>query len=110
MGKDPNKLLEARSIAEQEQIFDEYFGPLFNNRLVRWMGRQPVAVYSLGIPPSQHAAMLEESGGSGQNSLTHTRNESVALHAVFLLMTTTSPGRHLDAGMIMKTGRPCRII
>ena len=66
MGRDPNKLLEAHSIAEQEQIFDEYFGPLFNNRLVRWMGRQPVAVYSLGIPPSQHAAMLEESGGNGQ--------------------------------------------
>ena len=66
MGRDPAKLLRAHSIAEQEQIFDEYFGPLFNNRLVRWMGRQPVAVYSLGIPPSQHAAMLEESGGSGQ--------------------------------------------
>jgi S-adenosylmethionine-diacylglycerol 3-amino-3-carboxypropyl transferase len=29
------------------------------------MGRQPVAVYSLGIPPSQHAAMLEEQAGDG---------------------------------------------
>jgi S-adenosylmethionine-diacylglycerol 3-amino-3-carboxypropyl transferase len=29
------------------------------------MGRQPVAVYSLGIPPSQHAAMLEEQDNDG---------------------------------------------
>ncbi|NBP89020.1 MAG: DUF3419 family protein [Planctomycetia bacterium] len=66
MGRDPARLLTARSQEEQEQLFEEYFGPLFNNRIVRWMGRQPVAVYSLGIPPSQHAAMLEESGGNGQ--------------------------------------------
>jgi S-adenosylmethionine-diacylglycerol 3-amino-3-carboxypropyl transferase len=65
MRRDPARLLTARSVAEQERIFDEIYGPLFNNRVVRWMGRQPVAVYSLGIPPSQHAAMLEESGGSG---------------------------------------------
>jgi S-adenosylmethionine-diacylglycerol 3-amino-3-carboxypropyl transferase len=65
MGRDPAELLRAGSIAEQERIFDERFGPLFNNRLVRWMGRQPVAVYSLGIPPSQHAAMLEEQNGDG---------------------------------------------
>jgi len=65
MRRDPTRLLAARSVAEQERIFDEEFAPLFSNRLVRWMGRQPVAVYSLGIPPSQHAAMLEEQEGDG---------------------------------------------
>jgi S-adenosylmethionine-diacylglycerol 3-amino-3-carboxypropyl transferase len=65
MRRDPSRLLAARTLAEQERIFDETFGPLFENRLVRWMGRQPVAVYSLGIPPSQHAAMLEEQAGDG---------------------------------------------
>ncbi len=65
MRKDPTRILTATSISEQERIFDETFGPLFDNRLVRWMGRQPVAVYSLGIPPSQHAAMLEEQDGDG---------------------------------------------
>ena len=66
MRRDPARLLTAQSKADQEKIFDEYYGTLFENRLVRWMGRQPVAVYSLGIPPSQHAAMLAESGGNGQ--------------------------------------------
>jgi len=65
MRRDPGRLLTARNVAEQERIFDEEFAPLFNNRLVRWMARQPVAVYSLGIPPSQHAAMLEEQDGDG---------------------------------------------
>ena len=64
-GSDPARLLAARSIDEQRRIFDGEFGPLFENRLVRWMGRQPVAVYSLGIPPSQHAVMLEEQQGDG---------------------------------------------
>ena len=64
--RDPARLLTAQSKTEQEKIFDEYYSVLFKNRLVRWMGRQPVAVYSLGIPPSQHAAMLAESAGDGQ--------------------------------------------
>jgi S-adenosylmethionine-diacylglycerol 3-amino-3-carboxypropyl transferase len=65
MGRDPGQILTAKSVAEQERIFDEQYSSLFDNRIVRWMGRQPVAVYSLGIPPSQHAAMLEEHDGDG---------------------------------------------
>lgn len=65
MRRDPARLLAARTLAEQERIFDELYGPILDNRIVRWMGRQPVAVYSLGIPPSQHAAMLEEQEGDG---------------------------------------------
>jgi S-adenosylmethionine-diacylglycerol 3-amino-3-carboxypropyl transferase len=65
MGRDPGQLLTAKTVAEQERIFDEQYSSLFDNRIVRWMGRQPVAVYSLGIPPSQHAAMLEEHNGDG---------------------------------------------
>ncbi|NCY02206.1 MAG: DUF3419 family protein [Planctomycetia bacterium] len=65
MGRDPARLLTARTVAEQERIFDDIYSPLFENRVVRWMGRQPVAVYSLGIPPSQHAAMLEEQDNDG---------------------------------------------
>ncbi|MFM8436348.1 MAG: DUF3419 family protein [Planctomycetia bacterium] len=64
-GRDPARLVTAKTVAEQEKIFDETFGPLFDNALVRWLGRQPVAVYSLGIPPSQHQAMLDEHENDG---------------------------------------------
>jgi S-adenosylmethionine-diacylglycerol 3-amino-3-carboxypropyl transferase len=65
VGRDPARLVTAKTVADQEKIFDETFGPLFENRLVRWLGRQPVAVYSLGIPPSQHQAMLDEHENDG---------------------------------------------
>ncbi len=64
-GRDPARLVAAKTMAEQEKIFDDTFGPLFDNKLVRWFGRQPVAVYSLGIPPSQHQAMLDEHENDG---------------------------------------------
>ncbi|NBW97688.1 MAG: DUF3419 family protein, partial [Planctomycetia bacterium] len=64
-GRDPARLVAAKTLVEQERIFDETFGPLFDNKLVRWLGRQPVAVYSLGIPPSQHQAMLDEHENDG---------------------------------------------
>ena len=64
-GRDPARLVAAKTMAEQERVFEDTFGPLFENRLIRWMGRQPVAVYSLGIPPSQHQIMLEESDNDG---------------------------------------------
>lgn len=66
IGRDPSRLVAAKTLAEQEKIFEETFGPLFDNWLIRWLGRQPVAVYSLGIPPSQHQAMLEEHDNDGQ--------------------------------------------
>ena len=65
-GRDPARLVAAKTLAEQERIFDQTFGPLFDNALVRWLGRQPVAVYSLGIPPSQHQAMLDEHENDGR--------------------------------------------
>ncbi|MFM7035323.1 MAG: DUF3419 family protein [Planctomycetia bacterium] len=65
IGRDPARLIAAKTREEQERIFDQSFGPIFDNWLVRWLGRQPVAVYSLGIPPSQHQAMLEEHENDG---------------------------------------------
>jgi S-adenosylmethionine-diacylglycerol 3-amino-3-carboxypropyl transferase len=61
--RDPNRLLEARTLEEQEQIFNEVFDSFFDSRFIRWLGKLPATVFSLGIPPSQHQIMLDESGG-----------------------------------------------
>ena len=60
MGYRPETLLEARSIAEQEQFFDEVVAPFFRSRLVQWVADRPMTVFSLGIPPQQHRAMAAE--------------------------------------------------
>jgi S-adenosylmethionine-diacylglycerol 3-amino-3-carboxypropyl transferase len=61
---DPNRLFEARDLAEQERIYREVFDPFFETRFIRLISKLPATVFSLGIPPSQHQIMLEESGGS----------------------------------------------
>ncbi len=59
--KNPNLLLQAKSLQEQQEIFDKHFAPLFDFKLVRLSSKMPLAVYSLGIPPNQFKAMKEQS-------------------------------------------------
>lgn len=56
-GRDPRKLLTAKSLAEQRQIFDREFAPLFERRHIRWLLDRPAALFGLGIPPSQYEAL-----------------------------------------------------
>jgi len=66
--RDPNRLLEARTMAEQEKIFNDVFAPFFDAPFIRWLGKLPATVFSLGIPPSQHQIMADESGGDIVNA------------------------------------------
>lgn len=63
LGGDPARLLEARSQAEQADIFEKTIAPLFDAPVVRWLCRQPVMFYGLGIPPAQFAALAHDGGG-----------------------------------------------
>ncbi len=55
----PAELLEATSLAEQRQFFEECVAPFFDHRLVRWLAERPTALYSLGIPPRQFRSLVE---------------------------------------------------
>jgi S-adenosylmethionine-diacylglycerol 3-amino-3-carboxypropyl transferase len=56
-GKNPALMLDARTLEEQRQIFDQELAPLFRKRFVRWLVDRPVALYGLGIPPAQFKAL-----------------------------------------------------
>jgi len=60
----PEELLDAASLEEQRQFFEECVAPFFDHPVVRWIAQRPAAVYSLGIPPRQHRLMVEESDTS----------------------------------------------
>jgi len=60
---DVRRILKARSIEEQERAFEYVFGPIFKNRLLRAIGRSPLFLYGLGIPPRQRDALLEQCDG-----------------------------------------------
>ncbi|MGD9587517.1 MAG: DUF3419 family protein [Pyrinomonadaceae bacterium] len=52
-GLDPGRILDAKTPAEQEAVFKEQIGPFFDTLLVRAIGKLPVTVFGLGIPPQQ---------------------------------------------------------
>jgi len=59
-GKNPRRLLAARTRSEQRQIFDRELAPLFRRRHIRWLLDRPSALFGLGIPPSQFTALKGE--------------------------------------------------
>lgn len=56
-GRNPRKILAARSMQEQREIFDRELAPLFEKRHIRWLLNKPSALFGLGIPPSQFEAL-----------------------------------------------------
>lgn len=56
-GRDPRKLLEAKSLEEQAQIFHNDLAPLLDARHIRWLLNRPAMFFGLGIPPSQFEAL-----------------------------------------------------
>jgi S-adenosylmethionine-diacylglycerol 3-amino-3-carboxypropyl transferase len=56
-GRNPRKILTARSREEQRRIFDTELAPLFEKRHIRWLCERPSALFGLGIPPAQFDAL-----------------------------------------------------
>lgn len=56
-GKNPRRLLTARTLSDQRRIFDSELAPLFKKRHIRWLLDKPSALFGLGIPPSQFTAL-----------------------------------------------------
>ena len=56
-GRNPAKMLAAKTRVEQEQIFEAELAPLFEMRHMRWLMDKPASLFGLGIPPSQFDAL-----------------------------------------------------
>lgn len=56
-GRNPRKILAAKTLEEQRRIFDAELAPLFEKRHIRWLLNKPSALFGLGIPPSQFEAL-----------------------------------------------------
>ena len=65
LGCDPRKILAAKSRDEQAAIFNENIGPFFDNFIFRLIGRLPVTMFGLGIPPQQYEELKKELSGEG---------------------------------------------
>ncbi len=63
-GKKLERILEARTPAEQRAAFDRLIAPLFNYRSVRLLSKSPISLYALGIPPAQYDELVAGTGGN----------------------------------------------
>ena len=78
-GRDPRRMLEARSLADQRAIFDAELKPLFASPVVRWLVKNPASLYGLGIPPAQYQALLSSAkAGGGMEEVLVARLERLA--------------------------------
>jgi len=57
-GIDTRKMLAAKTLEEQREIFENSFAPLFDKKFVRWLTSNPASLFGLGIPPAQYQALL----------------------------------------------------
>ncbi len=62
-GANPKKMLDARTIEEQREIFDREIAPAFNHPVLRWITSNRASLFGLGIPPVQYDAL---SGGGAR--------------------------------------------
>jgi len=60
LGGDLSKLMEARDQQEQVSLFEQHVAPVFDSLLFKLIASQPVALYSLGIPPSQFEELRQD--------------------------------------------------
>jgi len=75
-GANPRRLLSAKSRCEQRSIFERELAPLFRKRHIRWLLNRPSALFGLGIPPSQFAAL--KGGEASMADVLHARLERLA--------------------------------
>ncbi len=75
-GRNPRRILAARTRAEQRAIFEAELAPLFRMRHIRWLCERPAALFGLGIPPSQFKAL--KGGAASMSDVLHQRLERLA--------------------------------
>ena len=56
-GRNPRRILEATTVAEQKVIYESELAPLFQKPLIKLMLDQRSSLFGLGIPPAQYDAL-----------------------------------------------------
>ncbi|MGI8640378.1 MAG: DUF3419 family protein [Pyrinomonadaceae bacterium] len=65
-GSKPEEILKAKTPQEQEKLYQNFIAPFFDNFLIKFIGKLPVTMFGLGIPPQQYEELKKDmrDGGS----------------------------------------------
>lgn len=54
IGLHPEEILQAKTLEEQEKLYQKNVAPFFNSVFIKTLGRLPITLFGLGIPPQQY--------------------------------------------------------
>ncbi|QYO67353.1 DUF3419 family protein [Leptolyngbya sp. 7M] len=56
----PEAVLNASSLQEQRELYKKYIEPFFDAFLIKFLGKLPVTLFGLGIPPQQYDELKKD--------------------------------------------------
>lgn len=65
IGSDTKKLIATKTPAEQEEFYKENVSPFFDSLFVQTLGKLPITMFGLGIPPQQYAELKKDLAEGG---------------------------------------------
>lgn len=60
LGCRPEEVLKAKTPEEQEKLYEQYIAPFFDSFVIKAIGKMPVTMFGLGIPPQQYAELKKD--------------------------------------------------
>ena len=60
LGWRPDEVLNAATLAEQETLYEKNIAPFFDSFLIKTVGRMPITMFGLGIPPQQYDELKKD--------------------------------------------------
>ena len=65
LGCKPDELLKAETPHQQEELYQKYIAPFFDSFLIQMIGKMPVTMFGLGIPPQQYEELKKDLADGG---------------------------------------------
>lgn len=59
-GGKPEEILRAETLREQEILYQKYIAPFFDSFLIKIVGKLPVTMFGLGVPPQQYEELKKD--------------------------------------------------
>jgi S-adenosylmethionine-diacylglycerol 3-amino-3-carboxypropyl transferase len=65
LGCKPEEMLKAKTPDEQAELYEKYIAPFFDSVLIKTIGKMPVTMFGLGIPPQQYDELKKDLADGG---------------------------------------------
>jgi S-adenosylmethionine-diacylglycerol 3-amino-3-carboxypropyl transferase len=65
LGCRPEEVLKARNPEEQAELYEKYIAPFFDSAFIKAIGKMPVTMFGLGIPPQQYDELKKDLADGG---------------------------------------------